>query len=352
MAKVTISGVRVSGIAASVPKSSVSNLDFDLISPADRQKLINTTGIESRRLGPNELTTADLCFEAAKKLLESTGASPAEVEALLFVTQTPDYYFVPATAPVLQSRLGLPKSTVAFDITLGCSGYTYGMYVLASLLASGRIKRGLLLAGDTPSKTISPRDKSAAPLFGDAGSATLLTLDPSAPDLHFDLGSDGGGYKAIMVESGGFRHPVDQEALKEKDLEPGISRSAVQLALDGVEVFNFSLREVPKTVKALLEFTGADPGSVDVFVFHQANMLMNEMIRKKLAIPAEKVPYSLKDFGNTSSASIPLSLVTARREMLSTGKVKTVACGFGVGLSWASLLMETQGLVVPQLVEV
>jgi len=352
MARVTIRGVRVSGISAAVPKSSVSNHDFDFISVADRQKLINTTGIESRRLGPSDLTTADLCFEAAKTLLESAGCSPADVEALIFVSQTPDYYFVPATAPILQARLGLPKSTVAFDVTLGCSGYTYGIYVLASLLASGRIKRGLLLAGDTPSKTISPRDKSAAPLFGDAGSATLLTLDPSAPDLHFDLGSDGGGYKAIMVESGGFRHPVDQEALREKELEPGISRNSIQLALDGVEVFNFSLREVPKTVKALLEFTGSDPESVDVFVFHQANMLMNEMIRKKLAIPSEKVPYSLKDFGNTSSASIPLSLVTGRRDMLSAGNVKTVACGFGVGLSWASVLMETNALVVPELIEV
>jgi len=197
---------------------------------------------------------------------------------------------------------------------------------------------------------VSPDDRSAALLFGDGGSATALTASPGQR-LDFDFGSDGSGWAAIQIPDGGYRNPFTPKSLEAVRVDEGITRNRCQLILDGVEVFNFSLREVPKTVKALMDALTLGPDQVDAFVFHQANFLINDPIRKKLKVPPEKAFYSLPDFGNTSSASIPLTLVTQLGERLGAEKLKLLLCGFGVGLSWGTACFETDRIACVPLIE-
>jgi 3-oxoacyl-[acyl-carrier-protein] synthase-3 len=346
----TIQNVRIAGISACVPKHTEENADFPLLSPEERRRVIESTGIARRHIVSNEQCTSDLCFSAAEALLEELQWSRDSVEAVLLVTQTPDYT-LPATAVLLQDRLRLPRTTLALDINLGCSGYVYGLQVLASLLSAGGLKRGLLLVGDTSSKIISARDRSVATLFGDAGSASAVEFVAGTGAMHFDFGSDGSGFEAIMITHGGQRNPVNEQSLAPVDYGEGVERNKCQLLLDGMEVFNFSIREVPKTVRQAMAMAGKTIGDIDALVLHQANRFMNELIRKKMQLPAEKVPYSLAEFGNTSSASIPLTIVSGLRERMTTSAMSLVLCGFGVGLSWATVCVNTENIVCPPVIE-
>jgi 3-oxoacyl-[acyl-carrier-protein] synthase-3 len=346
----SLQNVRIVGISACVPKHVEENAHYQLLSLEERQRVIQSTGIQTRRTAAGQQCTSDLCFAAAEALLSELTWSRDEIDAVVFVTQTPDYT-LPATAILLQDRLRLPKTSLALDINLGCSGYVYGLQVLASLLSAGGLRKGLLLVGDTMSKIISHRDRSVATLFGDAGTATALELAAGAPAMHFDFGSDGSGYEAIMIPDGQQRHPFNAQSLAVVDVADGISRSRCQLVLEGVDVFNFSIREVPKTVRNVLLLAGKEIDDIDAFVFHQANLFMNELIRKKLKIPIEKVPYSLRDFGNTSSATVPLTMVAGLRDRIMTSNMSVILCGFGVGLSWATACIETDRIVCPPIIE-
>lgn len=210
----------------------------------------------------------------------------------------------------------------------------------------------MLLTGDTVTKIGSPEDKSTYPLFGDAGTATALEHQSGAERMLFNFNTDGNGFETIIVSDGGYRRPVTDVSLEIKQHGNGIARRDVDLELDGMDVFSFGITKAPKSVKLLCDHFGIDKDSVDIFTFHQANKMMNEMIRKKLNLPAEKVPYCMDEFGNTSCASIPLTLVTRERDRLVTEKLQHIACGFGVGLSWGSVFFETDRLTVPELIEI
>ncbi|MBL7768550.1 MAG: hypothetical protein JNK20_06235 [Flavipsychrobacter sp.] len=244
----------------------------------------------------------------------------------------------------------LSKECLAIDIPLGCSGFVYGMSVICSLLQTGHLKRGLLLVGDTLSKSISHLDKSCHPLFGDAGAVAAFEYAADAAPMNFHLGSDGSGYKAIIIPDGGSRSPVVSESLVMEEITDGISRNRCQLVLDGMDVFSFGISQAPKTVNALLQHFSIDINTIDYFVFHQANLKMNKMIAKKLKLPENKVPYSLKDYGNTSSATIPLTILDQLKEQ--KDKVTNwLFCGFGVGLSWGSVVLSTDSLVTTDIIE-
>lgn len=348
MAIFPLAGVRISTIAAAVPGNRESNRDYDALSAQERELLIRTTGIEERRIAPDGLATSDLCAAAAQKIF-AQGTAPDDIGILVFVSQSPDYY-LPATAALLQHRLGLSKYCIAFDVGLGCSGYVYGLATLASLMKTTGVKKGLLLAGDISSNTAPREDKSTYPLFGDAGSATLLELDDSAPTWQVGLMTDGSGGQAIMIPDGGARHKLSMESFVRRPVSPGISRCNLDLLLDGQEIFAFSLREVPPLLNALLAAGKLAANDVDFLVLHQANKLINETIRKKLGVPPEKVPYSLDKFGNTSSASIPLTLVSRLAEKMQAPQQLLLA-GFGVGLSWGGILMATNPIACLPLVE-
>lgn len=343
--------VRIRGISAAVPRTKESNWEYDWISVKEREMLIKTTGIETRRVAAPDIATSDMGVAAAEALIAAANWSKESIDVLLWVSQSPDYH-LPATGIILQDRLQLSKNCMAFDINLGCSGYVYGLSVMASLLQSGQLKRGLLLVGDKSTSGLSYQDKSTYPLFGDGATATLLEFDPTAPSMTFNLQSDGAGKDAIIIPDGGIRNPISDRTYVTEEAEPGIIRHRKNLWLDGLAVFNFSLREVAPNIKALLSHLSTTIDHYDYFVFHQANKLMNESIRKKLKLPPEKVPYTLPDYGNTSSASIPLTMAVCLQQQLQNQSLRLVLSAFGVGLSWGSVALQTDKIICPNLVEI
>jgi 3-oxoacyl-[acyl-carrier-protein] synthase-3 len=347
MALFAATGMRINGIAAAVPEGFEDNHNYDRISEAERTLLIKTTGIATRHVAKPGTTTGDLCQAAAEKLIAELNWDKSEIDLVIFVSQSPDH-FLPATSILLQHKLGLPKTTAAFDISLGCSGFVYGLSVISGMLSTGGFRKALLLAGDISSHAMTPDDKSTWPLFGDAGTATAISRDANGK-VYFNLQSDGGGADAIIIPDGGLRNPVNEKTYVNEEVEKGIVRHRRNLWLNGLDVFNFSVREAPTNIKTLIEFAKINIDDVDHFVFHQANLLMNETIRKKLKVAAEKVPYSLPKFGNTSSASIPLTIVANLQEQARAPK-KWIFSGFGVGLSWASCYLETESIVCPDVV--
>jgi len=351
MALFTIPNITIKGLAAAVPKNEVSNRDYNWISKKERELLIKTIGVEKKRIAEKGTTTADLCYAASEKLLEELDWDNSEIQALILVTQSGDY-MVPATAPILQDRLGLPKSCMALDINLGCSGYVYGLSVIGGLMSTGSIKKALLLIGDLSSITASYRDKSTYPLFGDSGTATALAYDENAAPMVFNLQTDGAGYEAIIIPDGGVRNFVSRDSFIYKKYGAGIYRHQLHVALDGIEVFNFSLREVVPNIKKTLKYAEKSLDDYDYLIFHQANKLINSTLRKMLKIDPEKVPFSIQKFGNTSGASVPLTIISELRDEIREKKLKLVLSAFGIGLSWGTALVETEGVVCPEIIEI
>ena len=343
MARVTLDNVRFRGLACCVPKTVVSNLDCPDSKKSERERLVRNIGILNRRLCYPWQCFSDLAFAAAEKLIDEIGWQREEIDALIVVTQSPDYP-VPATAIILQDRLTLKNGMIAFDINLGCSGYPFGIYTVGAMLAAGGIRKALLLVGD---KGASLKD----PLFSDCGSATALEFDPSAPRMWFDLNSDGSGYRAIIFPVGGAREPTGIHHLLPERSETGEMRRGVDLVLDGTAVLNFSTQRVPPAIHELCTHAGIQLRDIDYLVLHQANRMINETIRKKLGLPEDKLPSVLQDFGNSNSASIPITITARLREMLSTGRKRLLLSGFGVGLSWGSCILDIEKATFPALIE-
>jgi len=350
MAIVSVENIKISGISACIPQFEYNNHDYDLLSLQDRELLINTIGVEKRRMAGTHITTSDMCQMAAEKLLPLMSLTPSDIDVLIFVSQSRDY-ILPCTAIILQSKMGLPKTTLAFDIPLGCSGYVYGLYILGSMLSKGQIKRGLMLVGDISSLSSCYLDPSTFPLFGDSGTATVMEYDPNAKEMFFNLQSDGSGWEAISIPEGGTRNYPTDDSFQIKEVFPGIKRSRFHLQLNGIDVFNFTLREVAPNINALLKHLSKTIADYDYYVFHQANKLMNETIRKKLKLGPEKVPYTLHKYGNTSSGSIPLTMVSEIRQELEQKELSLILSGFGVGLSWGSVALTTNKIVCPAIIE-
>lgn len=344
MSQSTLHNVRFAGMATCVPKRVFHNIDD---APpklrSERQRLTRNIGIYTRRLCPEWQTFSDLAFEATEKLLAELEWNKSDIDALIVFTQSPDYP-IPATAIILQDRLQLPQTVIAFDVNLGCSGYPFGLHLVGSMIAAGAIKKGLVLVGD---RCGDERD----PLFSDAGTATALEFDPNAPPMHFDLNSDGSGYRAIILPVGGHRDPVKFSHLIPHQDEDGFWRRATDLILDGPAVLSFSTQRVPPAVERLLAQVQISKDEIDYFVFHQANRMINETIRKKLGLAEEKVPSTLRDFGNTSGASLPVTMTVRLHETLSTGRNRVLMCGFGIGLSWGTAIIDIESGVFPALIE-
>jgi 3-oxoacyl-[acyl-carrier-protein] synthase-3 len=351
MSVLTVNNVSLKGVAACVPADVYYNLDYTHVTRDERELFIKSTGIKERRVAKAGMSTSDLCFEPAKQLIEKLNWNKEDIDIVIMVTQSPDY-FIPGSAVILQHRLGLKKSCLAFDINLGCSGYVYGLYVLSNLISSGQLKKGLLLAGDKSTVSTAFTDKSSFPLFGDAGSATALEFVENSEVMSFNLGSDGSGKDAINIEHGGSRNGIQKDTFDLIEIEPGIAREKRHLKLDGIEIFNFALREVAPNINELYAKSNQTITNTDFFIFHQANKLINESVRKKLKITdVSKVLYSLEKYGNTSSASIPLTMITEASEVLSSRNSNLCLCGFGVGFSWGTALINTKPFVCLPLIE-
>ena len=346
MALFSIQKVKIVGLATCVPKQTVYTQDTVVSNDYKASDFISKTGIKQARVS-NEYTSSDLCYEAAEKIISDLNWNKSEIDALFFVSQHPDY-ILPATSCVLQERLGLSKECYAMDISLGCSGWVYGLSVVSSLLSQNGMKRALLLAGDARKRASCELD----PLFGFAGTVTAVEFTDNEEDiLYFHTGTDGSGYDAIIVPDGGSRHPITSKSLELEDIE-GKRMHRLQTRMKGMDVFSFGISVAPKSIKKLIEYYNLSLLDYDYFVFHQANMMMNEKIRKKLQIDIQKVPYSLPYFGNTSSASIPLTITTQLKGKVEDRKILFMACGFGVGLSWGTVAFSTENLVISDLVEI
>ena len=343
MAMVTLNHVRLRGLACCVPKTVLSNLDFFEERKSERERLVRNIGIHTRRICYPWQYFSDLAKAAAENLLDAVGWKREEIDALIVVTQSPDY-LIPSTAIILQDRMKLPTTTIAYDINLGCSGYPFGIYTVGSMLSSGGIRKALLLVGD---KCASLND----PLFSDCGTATALEHDPGAPPIHFDMNSDGSGYQAIMLPVGGHRRPVEIQHLIPRKDEKGDLKRDIDLILDGTAVLNFSTQRIPPALRALCDYAKTPIESIDYFVLHQANRMINETIRKKLQLAPERMPSTLHDFGNTSSASVPLTMTARLRESMAEGAKTLLLSGFGIGLSWGSCVLRANDVVMPPLLE-
>lgn len=324
--------IKIAGITAAVPTKRVPVESFqEVFGEENVAKFSEMTGVKSVYRARPEQTAGDLGYEAAREVLEKTASDPKDIGALIFVTQKPDYR-VPSTAFVLHKRLGLPKECSAFDLNLACSGFIYGMQLILSMLKQSTASKALLITGDTSVRTISPQDRTMIMLFGDSGSATLFEKSPGASPLCIAARTDGKRFKAIITPSGAYRNPdLPKERTTWGD---GIIRSDYDTHMKGMDVFGFSITDVPKLIKEFMEELETTTESYDYFALHQANMYILKQISRKIKIPPEKLPVSLDRFGNNSSNSIPLVLADHFGNCME-GKIRTLMSGFGAGLSWA-----------------
>ncbi len=333
----SLSNIRLAGIAVTTGSIVRDYITDGLAAGVDRSILernSKTLGLKERRVAAPGVTALDLCADAATRLLNELGVDATSIDALIFVTQTPDHP-QPNNASLLHGRLSLSKSAPAYDLSLGCSGWVYGLHQAALLCAHGGAARVLLCAGDTLSRLTNPGDRSTDPLFGDAGSATIVEKTGRASPWHFVLGADGVGASSIIVKQGGARQP--DGSLDEVIDSEGNRKHDANLLMNGADVFSFSLREPPAAINAVLRHSGYSPETADVLLLHQANRFMVSTIAKKLGFAESKTPMAVfEKYGNQSSASMPCALVDGLAKRLESSPLKVVGCGFGVGLSWGA----------------
>ncbi len=310
------------------------------------ERISKTVGLKERKVATPGVMALDLCEDAAQRLLAEMGLDVSSIDAVIFVTQTPDHD-QPNNSSLLHGRLGLAKSAAAFDLSMGCSGWVYGLQQAAMLCAHGGAARVLLCAGDTLSRLTNPGDRSTDPLFGDAGSATIIEKTGRSAPFHFRLGTDGSGAASIIVPAGGARQPASALTRDETVDAEGNRHHLENLHMNGAEVFNFTLREVPDAVNAVMKLAGWTPETTDALILHQANRFIVTAVGRKCGFPAEKTPMdAFGKYGNQSSASIPCALIDALGDRLQSAPLKIVACGFGVGLSWGAFAGELGPLTV------
>lgn len=354
MARWTIKNVRFAGVSACMPKHVVKTTDLPLFSEEEAAVFDNTVGIKERRLGPDTLCASDMCQAAAEKLLEELGWEKSSIDMLVFESVTADFHPTPPTSCVLQDRLGLSSDCFCIDLPMGCCGTMYAINVAGNMLSAGNIKRALLLVGDTALRMGSMQDKSRIPLFGDCGTAMALEYDTTAEDIVIDFHTLGSGYKALMTPHGGFRHPITPDSFLQEDFGNGIVRAPKDTLIDGMAVLTFAISRPPKSIQQLIDDYHIDVNTdIDYFLIHQANKLIVDRVVKKLHLPVEKVPYDLEEFGNLGGASIPSLMVTRIAEALrSNTPTKMLCSSFGLGLSWGTMLLTANNVVVPDLIEI
>lgn len=332
----------IKAIASYLPAGELTNEQLAReFGETDGEKIFHKTGIAVRRVAAADECASDLGTAAAERLFASGACSPSDIDFLLLCTQSPDY-FLPTTACMLQTRLGLKTDSGAVDINQGCSGYVYSLALASSLIAAGTARQVLLVTADTYTKFINRRDRSVRTLFGDGATATLIGAVPAEKELigPFIFGTDGRGAENLIVPAGGMRRPSDEKAALESEDEQGNWRSACNLFMDGGAVFNFTLQTVPRALDQLLAKSGRSLDEIDFFILHQANKFMLDRLRVKMKIPAEKFFNDMSQTGNTVSSTIPIAFENARKQNLIKTGDTVVLIGFGVGLSWAATIVE------------
>ena len=325
------------------PVNFLSNEQISLEHPEwSVEKISSKTGINNRYIAAENETSSDMAFQAADKLLQKHNLRE-KIDYILFCTQSPDY-FLPTSACILQEKLQLRKNIGALDFNLGCSGYIYGLGMAKGLIISGQAKNVLLITAETYSKFINKNDKSNRTIFGDAATASLINNETLADGMNaqignFDYGTDGSGSDYLIVKNGGQRNITNEENIQ-FDEEGNFLSNDNNLFMNGKEIFNFTANEIPPLVKTNLISNQTETENVDLFIFHQANAFMLNFIRNRCKIPKEKFYINIENIGNTVSNTIPIALKYAQEEGKIDKNKKIMLCGFGVGLSMGSVVLE------------
>lgn len=326
-------------MAVAVPSNVKSADSFkDKFGDEEVEKFKTMTGVKQSHLTSEHQTASDLGYAAAKNMLEKKGIDPKEINAIFFVSHSPDYRR-PATAFVLQYRLGIPKEAVAYDISLGCSGFVYGLQAAASAInASEDIDKALVFLGDTAGKSVNQNDRSSVMLFGECGAVVLMEKTEEDSEIKELLRSDGSGYRYMIIPGGGYRNlHTDDTLFMCKD---GNERSLNNSFIQGTSVFTFTIFDVPRLIKDFWKSTGTTDEDYDIYAMHQANLYILKQIAKKCKIPFEKMPISLDRYGNTSGASAIVTLCDKYGNSEDHKILKVLTCGFGIGISYGAASFE------------
>lgn len=353
MALLSFNNVGITALAACVPRNLIDNYryDLDIWTEEEVRQVVDKVGVFKRRFADEHICSSDLCYAAAERLFEDNQIDRSQIDLLVFLSQTPDYR-MPATSILLQDRLGLPMSTMAFDINLGCSGFISALSIVYSMMQNHGFRKALLLDGETRSKVYSRKDRREAFIFGDAGVAALIERDEKFGISHFSINSDGSRGNLIMIPGGGYRNMSSVDTLREKVVdEYGNIRTDEQGYMNGADVFNFVIVEVPKDIRRLMAAAGEDLYAMDYYVFHQANAFINNHIAKKLRLDVDKIPWTIQKYGNTSSVSIPLTIVSELKDKMS-GRNKIMMSAFGVGMAWATAVVPFVDCRISEIVEI
>lgn len=332
---------KITAIEYVLPVQTLSNEDLARDFPEwNVDKIFSKTGINKRQVVSVDECASDLAFNACEKLLNAIELERSAIDFIILCTQSPDY-FLPATACILQDRLGLSTQCGAFDYNQGCSGFIYGLGLAKGLVETGQAKNVLLVTAEAYSKYIHPADKSVRTLFGDAAAATLIQAVAESPCIdRFRYGTDGSGAKNLIVPIGGSRNPAALNVNPELYTDDsGNARTDANLYMNGAEIFEFSMTRIPQLFASLFDesFTVED---VDLFAFHQANKFMLDSLRRRIKLPAEKFIAEFEHCGNTVSSSIPIALKESMLKGILTEGKTVVGVGFGVGYSWAGCVIK------------
>ena len=321
-----LNGISLKGVSTCVPATVFdTERDAKNFDPQELKKVVAMVGVKERRVVDDKTCSSDLCLKSAQALLQELDWEPETIDVLIMVTQTPDY-LLPSTSSLIHRDLNLAESCATFDVGLGCSGYPYGLWLASMMIHSGCAKRVLVLHGETPTLFVHPEDRSTALLFGDAGSATALGPGETG-SWGFCLHTAGQGFADLIIPGGGFRqrHPDD-----ERDN---------YLHMNGTNLFNFTIKKVPRLIDDTLKLMDMSADQIDAFVFHQSNQFIMRHIAGKYGLPAEKTPIILGKYGNTGGPSVPLTMSLHYRENPVSDTENAMLLGYGVGLSWGSALV-------------
>lgn len=334
-------GSRIHKISIYLPENRLTNAKLLENFPGLKiNELTRLTGVSSRPISAENETSVDMAVQAAERLFLEEGIDKSKIDFIIYCSAGGDY-ITPASACVIQYKLGLSQQCGAFDFNQGCTGYIYGLSMADSLIKAGNASNILLLTSEAITKTIHPKDKANRAIFGDAATASLIQSSNSDSKIgHFVFGTDGSRFDQIIIKQGGERFPLNQFAEKDFLDEYGNVRNHANFYMNGSEVFNFSVDKAPVLVKELLYRSGLEYADIDLFVFHQANQIILETIGRKLKIPKEKLLIYIENTGNTVSSTIPIALQNAIENGRCKRGDKILIAGFGVGFSWGGTLID------------
>jgi len=345
---------RISSIVSVVPKEEYRFDDefpaFKL-TPEKAKRFKKMMSLDRHRIAPPDVCSSDLCLCGLQHLLNDGALKKEDISALIFVSQTPDY-FMPPTSNVIHGRLGLGHDVICLDINQGCAGFLLGLVQAFALLEIPAVRKVVLLNGDTCSKQMDKCNRISYPLTGDAGSAAVIERGDAENPIYLDVKNDGSRYKAILVPAGAYRTPASPETIQLREVEEGVVQSQQHIHMDGAAIFNFTMDSVPPQVDEILAYSGDTRESIEWFLFHQPNPFILTQMAEKMRIPAAKLPNNIVSlYGNCSSVTIPLNIALNCGELLKSKSLRVCLSGFGVGLTWISTVLNLGPLDVCKIVD-